>query len=430
MSGIVEIRAREILDSRGNPTVEVDVVLESGAKGWAAVPSGASTGTREALELRDGDKTRYLGKGVRKAVANVQEILAPSLMGKDAMNQTAIDHAMIALDGTPNKSKLGANAILGVSLAVAKAAAEEAGLPLYRSLGGAQAHELPVPLMNVINGGAHADNNLDLQEFMIVPAGARTFAEALRMAAEVFHTLKSLLKKKGLSTAVGDEGGFAPNLGSNEEALALIVQAIETAGYKAGEDIALALDPAASEFYENGRYVMKGETQAQRSSEDMIKYYEGLVGRYPIVSIEDGLSEKDWKGWKMLTERLGQGVQLVGDDIFVTNPEIFAKGIAEGLGNSILIKLNQIGTLTETLETIEMAKRAGYTAVVSHRSGETEDVTIADLAVGLNTGQIKTGSLSRTDRTAKYNRLLRIEEELGDAARYRGRAVFARKAEQ
>jgi enolase len=430
MSAIAEIRAREILDSRGNPTVEVDVVLESGAKGWAAVPSGASTGTREALELRDGDKTRYLGKGVRKAVANVQEILAPSLMGKDAMNQTAIDHAMIALDGTPNKSKLGANAILGVSLAVAKAAAEEAGLPLYRSLGGAQAHELPVPLMNVINGGAHADNNLDLQEFMIVPAGARTFAEALRMAAEVFHTLKSLLKKKGLSTAVGDEGGFAPNLGSNEEALALIVQAIETAGYKAGEDIALALDPAASEFYENGRYVMKGETQAQRSSEDMIKYYEGLVGRYPIVSIEDGLSEKDWKGWKMLTERLGQGVQLVGDDIFVTNPEIFAKGIAEGLGNSILIKLNQIGTLTETLETIEMAKRAGYTAVVSHRSGETEDVTIADLAVGLNTGQIKTGSLSRTDRTAKYNRLLRIEEELGDAARYRGRAVFARKAEQ
>ena len=430
MSGIREIRAREILDSRGNPTVEVDVVLESGARGWAAVPSGASTGTREALELRDGDKTRYLGKGVRKAVANIQKVLAPSLLGKDAANQTAIDHAMIALDGTPNKGKLGANAILGVSLAVAKASAAEAGLPLYRSLGGAQAHELPVPLMNVINGGAHADNNLDLQEFMIVPVGARTFADALRMAAEVFHTLKSLLKKKGLSTAVGDEGGFAPSLGSNEEALVLIVQAIETAGYKAGNDVALALDPAASEFYENGRYVMKGETQAQRSSEDMIKYYEGLVRRYPIVSIEDGLSEKDWKGWKMLTERLGQRVQLVGDDIFVTNPEIFAKGIAEGIGNSILIKLNQIGTLTETLETIEMAKRAGYTAVVSHRSGETEDVTIADLAVGLNTGQIKTGSLSRTDRTAKYNRLLRIEEELGDAARYRGRAVFVRKAEQ
>jgi len=430
MSAIAEIKAREILDSRGNPTVEVDVVLESGARGRAAVPSGASTGTREALELRDGDKKRYLGKGVRKAVANIQKILAPSLMGKDATNQTAIDHEMIALDGTPNKGKLGANAILGVSLAVAKASAEEAGLPLYRSLGGAQAHELPVPLMNVINGGAHADNNLDLQEFMIVPVGARTFADALRMAAEVFHTLKGLLKKKGLSTAVGDEGGFAPSLGSNEEALVLIVQAIETAGYKAGKDVALALDPAASEFYENGRYVMKGETQAQRSSEDMIKYYEGLVGRYPIVSIEDGLSEKDWKGWKMLTERLGQRVQLVGDDIFVTNPEIFAKGIAEGLGNSILIKLNQIGTLTETLETIEMAKQAGYTAVVSHRSGETEDVTIADLAVGLNTGQIKTGSLSRTDRTAKYNRLLRIEEELGDAARYRGRAVFVRKAEQ
>lgn len=335
---------------------------------------------------------------------------------------------MIALDGTPNKGKLGANAILGVSLAVAKAAAAEAGLPLYRYLGGASAHELPVPLMNVINGGAHADNNLDLQEFMIVPVGAPTFAEALRMAAEVFHTLKALLKKRGLSTAVGDEGGFAPNLGSNEEALALIVQAIEAAGYKPGQDVALALDPAASEFYENGRYVMKGEAQAQRSSEDMIKYYEGLLNRYPIVSIEDGLGEQDWKGWKALTERLGQRVQLVGDDIFVTNPEIFAKGIAEGLGNSILIKLNQIGTLTETLETIEMAKRAGYTVVVSHRSGETEDVTIADLAVGLNAGQIKTGSLSRTDRTAKYNQLLRIEEELEGAARYRGRAVFTAKA--
>jgi len=428
MSGIAEIRAREILDSRGNPTIEVDVALESGARGWAAVPSGASTGTREALELRDGDKKRYLGKGVRNAVANVQKVLAPSLLGRDAADQAGIDRKMIELDGTPNKGKLGANAILGVSLAVAKAAADEAGLSLYRYLGGANAHELPVPLMNVINGGAHADNNLDFQEFMIVPVGAPTFAEALRMAAEVFHTLKALLKKKGLSTAVGDEGGFAPNLRSNEEALALIVQAIETAGYKPGQDVALALDPAASEFYENGRYVMKGEAQAQRSSEDMIKYYEGLVRRYPIVSIEDGLSEQDWKGWKMLTERLGQRMQLVGDDIFVTNPEIFAKGIAEGLGNSILIKLNQIGTLTETLETIEMAKRAGYTAVVSHRSGETEDVTIADVAVGVNAGQIKTGSLSRTDRTAKYNRLLRIEEELEDAARYRGRAVFAGKA--
>ncbi|MEK9172801.1 MAG: phosphopyruvate hydratase, partial [Nitrospirota bacterium] len=421
-------RAREILDSRGNPTIEVDVALESGARGRAAVPSGASTGMREALELRDGDKKRYLGKGVSKAVANVRAVLAPSLLGRDAADQAGIDRKMIELDGTPNKGKLGANAILGVSLAVAKAAAAEAGLPLYRYLGGANAHELPVPLMNVINGGVHADNNLDLQEFMIVPVGAPTFAEALRMAAEVFHALKALLKKKSLSTAVGDEGGFAPNLGSNEEALALIVQAIEAAGYAPGRDMALALDAAASEFHENGLYVMKGEAQAQRSSEDMIKYYEGLLSRYPIVSIEDGLGEQDWKGWKALTERLGQRVQLVGDDIFVTNPEIFAKGIAEGLGNSILIKLNQIGTLTETLETIEMAKRARYTVVVSHRSGETEDVTIADLAVGLNAGQIKTGSLSRTDRTAKYNQLLRIEEELEGAARYRGRAVFTGKA--
>jgi len=427
MSAIAEFKAREILDSRGNPTVEVDVVLESGARGRAAVPSGASTGEREALELRDDDKRRYHGKGVRKAVANVQRILAPKLLGMEATNQVAIDRAMITLDGTPNKRKLGANAILGVSLAVAHAAAAEAGMPLYRHLGGANARDLPVPLMNVVNGGAHADNNLDLQEFMIVPVGAPTFAEGLRMAAEVFQALKDLLKKKGLSTAVGDEGGFAPNLGSNEEALAFIVQAIEAAGYKPGQDLALALDPAASEFYKQGRYIMKGEKQAERSSEDMIRYYENLVRRYPIVSIEDGLSEKDWKGWRMMTERLGHRVQLVGDDIFVTNPEIFAKGIAEGLGNSILIKLNQIGTLTETLETIEMAKRAGYTAIVSHRSGETEDVTIADLAVGLNTGQIKTGSLSRTDRTAKYNRLLRIEEELGETAVYRGCIVFERK---
>jgi enolase len=429
MSAIAEIRAREILDSRGNPTVEVDVRLESGAQGRGVVPSGASTGEREALELRDGDKGRYGGKGVRKAVANVHAVLAPKLLGMEAAEQATIDRAMIALDGTANKGKLGANAILGVSLAVAHAAAAEAGIPLYRYLGGPNARELPVPLMNVVNGGAHADNNLDLQEFMIVPVGAPSFAEALRMAAEVFHTLKALLKKKGLSTSVGDEGGFAPNLGSNEEALALIVQAIETAGYKPGKEISLALDPAASEFYADGRYVMKGEKEAERSSEDMIRYYEGLVRRYPIVSIEDGLSEKDWKGWRMLTERLGRRVQLVGDDIFVTNPEIFAKGIAEGLGNAILIKLNQIGTLTETLETIEMAKRAGYAAVVSHRSGETEDVTIADLAVGLNTGQIKTGSLSRTDRTAKYNRLLRIEEELGAAAVYRGRAAFERPAQ-
>jgi len=433
MSGIAEIRAREILDSRGNPTVEVDVALASGAKGRAAVPSGASTGTREALELRDGDPSRYLGKGVSKAVANVRTRLAPVLMGRDAADQVGIDRTMIEVDGTANKGKLGANAILGVSLAVAKAAAAEAGLPLYRYLGGrylggATAHELPVPLMNVINGGAHADNNLDVQEFMIVPVGAPTFTEALRMATEVFHALKALLKKKGLSTAVGDEGGFAPNLGSNEEALALIVQAIEAAGYEPGRDLALALDAAASEFYDQGRYVMQGEMQAQRSSDDMIAYYEGLLNRYPIVSIEDGLSEQDWTGWKALTARLGRRVQLVGDDIFVTNPEIFAKGIAEGLGNAILIKLNQIGTLTETLETMAMATRAGYRAVVSHRSGETEDVTIADLAVGLNVGQIKTGSLSRTDRTAKYNQLLRIEEELGEAARYRGRAVFAERA--
>lgn len=429
MSAIAEVKAREILDSRGNPTVEVDVRLESGAQGRAAVPSGASTGEREALELRDGDKRRYGGKGVRKAVANVQRVLAPKLLGMEAAEQATIDRAMLALDGTPNKGKVGANAILGVSLAVAHAAAAEAGMPLYRYLGGPNASELPVPLMNVVNGGAHADNNLDLQEFMIVPVGAPSFAEALRMAAEVFHALKALLKKKGLSTAVGDEGGFAPNLGSNEEALALIVQAIEAAGYKPGKEFSLALDPAASEFYEDGRYLMKGEKQADRSAEDMIQFYEGLVRRYPIVSIEDGLSEKDWKGWRMLTERLGRRVQLVGDDIFVTNPEIFGKGIAEGIGNAILIKLNQIGTLTETLETIEMAKRAGYAAVVSHRSGETEDVTIADLAVGLNTGQIKTGSLSRTDRTAKYNRLLRIEEELGAAAVYRGRAAFERPAQ-
>jgi len=428
MSAIAAITAREILDSRGNPTVEVEVALKSGAKGRAAVPSGASTGTREALELRDGDRMRYCGKGVLTAVTNVRAALAPALVGWDAADQAGIDRAMIALDGTPNKGKLGANAILGVSLAVAQAAAAEAGLPLYRYLGGANAQELPVPLMNVINGGAHADNNLDIQEFMIVPVGAPTFAEALRMATEVFHALKSLLKKNGLNTAVGDEGGFAPNLGSNEDALALIVQAIDAAGYEPGRDLALALDAAASEFYDQGRYVMKGETQAHRSSDDMIAYYDALLGKYPIISIEDGLSEQDWPGWKKLTDRLGQRVQLVGDDIFVTNPEIFAKGIAEGLGNAILIKLNQIGTLTETRETIDMATRAGYRVVVSHRSGETEDVTIADLSVGVNADQIKTGSLSRTDRTAKYNQLLRIEEALAGAARYRGRERFTGKA--
>jgi enolase len=424
MSAITEIKAREILDSRGNPTVEVDVILESGALGRAAVPSGASTGEREALELRDGDTRRYLGKGVRKAVSNVQEELAPKLLGMEATGQAEVDGRMIELDGTPSKSRLGANAILGVSLAVAKAAAAESAMPLYRYLGGVNARELPVPMMNIINGGAHADNNLDLQEFMIVPVGAPTFAEALRMAVEVFHTLKGLLKRKGLNTAVGDEGGFAPNLGSNEEALAMVMAAIDAAGYQAGQDIALALDPAASEFYEHGRYIMKGEKQAERSSEEMIDYYEALLRRYPILSIEDGLAEQDSKGWRMLTERLGQHLQLVGDDIFVTNPKIFAQGIADGIGNAILIKLNQVGTLTETLETIEMAKRAGYAAVVSHRSGETEDTTIADLAVGLNTAQIKTGSLSRTDRTAKYNRLLRIEEELEEAAVYPGRAAF------
>jgi enolase len=426
MSGIAAIKAREILDSRGNPTVEADVTLASGAMGRAAVPSGASTGEREALELRDGDKKRYLGKGVRQAVENIHRVITPKLLGMEATQQADIDRAMIALDGTPNKGKLGANAILAVSVAVAKAAAEDARVPLYRYLGGANASVLPVPMMNIINGGAHADNNLDLQEFMIVPVGGRSFSEALRMGVEVFHTLKSLLKKRGLSTAVGDEGGFAPNLGSNEEALALVVSAIESAGYAPGRDIGLALDAAASEFYERGRYLMKGEKQADRSTEDMIQYYQELIGRYPILSIEDGLSEQDGKGWRLLTERLGKQVQLVGDDNFVTNPKIFAQGIADGVANAILIKLNQVGTLTETLETIGMAKRAGYAAVVSHRSGETEDTTIADLAVGQNTGQIKTGSLSRTDRTAKYNRLLRIEEELGKAAVYPGASAFAR----
>lgn len=427
MSAIKAIKAREILDSRGNPTVEVDVTLASGAMGRAAVPSGASTGEREALELRDGDKKRYLGKGVRQAVDNVHRLITPKLLGMDATQQGDIDRAMIALDGTTNKGKIGANAILGVSMAVAKAAAEDAGAPLYRYLGGAGGCTLPVPMMNIINGGAHADNNLDLQEFMIVPVGGSTFSDALRMGVEVFHTLKSLLKKKGLNTAVGDEGGFAPSLGSNEEALALVVSAIETAGYVPGRDIGLALDAAASEFYEKGRYLMKGEQHADRSTEDMIQYYQQLIGRYPILSIEDGLGEQDNKGWQLLTERLGEQVQLVGDDNFVTNPKIFAQGIADGVANAILIKLNQVGTLTETLETIGMATRAGYAAVVSHRSGETEDTTIADLAVGLNTGQIKTGSLSRTDRTAKYNRLLRIEEELGKGAVYPGRAAFKKQ---
>ncbi len=424
MSAIQEIKARQILDSRGNPTVEADVLLTSGARGRAAVPSGASTGEKEAIELRDGDKKRWMGKGVSKAVANVGNLIAPKLAGMEARDQTSVDRAMIDLDGTKTKGRLGANAILGVSLAVARAAGNEANQPLYRYLGGSNARTLPVPMMNIINGAAHADNRLDLQEFMIMPVGANTFSEALRMATEVFHTLKALLKKKGLNTAVGDEGGFAPDLKSNEEALGLIMKAIEGAGYKPGKDIALALDAAASEFYDKGSYYLEAERKPKRSSEEMIKYYTKLVENYPILSIEDGLGELDWKGWKLLTEQLGRRVQLVGDDIFVTNVEIFAKGIKEGIGNSILIKVNQIGTLTETLEAIDLAKRSGYTAVVSHRSGETEDTTIADIAVALNTGLIKTGSLSRTDRVAKYNQLLRIEEELGGDAVYPGRKAI------
>ncbi|MEQ1679852.1 MAG: phosphopyruvate hydratase [Nitrospira sp.] len=428
MSAIREIKGRQIIDSRGNPTIEAEVTLESGAKGRAAVPSGASTGEKEAIELRDGDKKRWMGKGVSKAVSNISKVIAPELLGEEAFDQAGIDRAMIALDGTKTKSKLGANAILGVSLAVAKASASETGQPLYRYLGGANARVLPVPLMNIINGGAHADNRLDLQEFMIMPIGASRFSEALRMATEVFHSLKALLKKKGLNTAVGDEGGFAPDLQSNEEALSLISQAIEDAGYKVGRDIALALDCAASEFYDKGRYVLEAEKNPERSSDEMISYYGKLLDRYPILSIEDGLSELDWKGWKILTEKLGKRVQLVGDDIFVTNVDIFSKGIKEGIGNSILIKLNQIGTLTETLDAIELAKRSGYTAIISHRSGETEDTTIADVAVATNSGLIKTGSLSRTDRVAKYNQLLRIEEELGTVALYRGREAVQVRA--
>ncbi len=422
MSEIIDVYAREVLDSRGNPTVEADVILESGAMGRAIVPSGASTGEREALELRDGG-ARYLGKGVQNAVNNVIEVIGPAVMGMDAVEQAVIDRTMIEIDGTENKGKLGANAMLAVSLAVAKAAAEDANLPLYHYLGGPNAKELPVPMMNVLNGGAHADNNVDIQEFMIIPAGASSCTEAIRVGAEVFHALKAVLKKKGYNTSVGDEGGFAPNLKSNEEAVQVILEAIEKAGYKPGQDVFLGLDAAASEFYENGVYDLKGEGK-KKSPEEMVAFYEEWVKRYPIISIEDGMSEKDWKGWKLLTDRLGKKVQLVGDDIFVTNTSIFKKGIAEGIGNSILIKLNQIGTLTETLDAIEMAKRAQYTAVVSHRSGESEDATIADLAVATNAGQIKTGSLSRTDRIAKYNQLIRIEEELGDAAVYRGRDVF------
>jgi len=423
MSKIACVKAREILDSRGNPTVEVDVILENGVTGRAAVPSGASTGEREALELRDGDKSRYLGKGVTKAVRNVTEVIAPKLVGMDPSCQAAIDGMMIELDGTENKAKLGANAILGVSLAVAKAAAADLGLPLYRYIGGVNAKVLPVPMMNVLNGGVHADNNVDIQEFMIIPVGAPSFREAIRMGAETFHSLKSVLKSRELSTSVGDEGGFAPNLNSNEEAIQAIVEAIEKAGYRLLEDIAIGLDTAASELYKDGKYVLEGEGKSF-SPEEMVGYYESLVSKYPVISIEDGMSENDWDGWKVLTERLGGKVQIVGDDVFVTNPKIIKRGIEEGIANSVLIKVNQIGTLTETIDAIETSKRAGYTAVVSHRSGETEDTTIADLVVACNTGLIKTGSASRTDRLAKYNQLIRIEEELGSAALYPGMGAF------
>jgi len=423
MSAIVDIIAREILDSRGNPTVEADVLLESGVMGRAAVPSGASTGTREAIELRDGDTSRYLGKGVMRAVEHVNTEISEALIGLDAQEQAFIDKTLIDLDGTDNKARLGANALLAVSMAVAKAAAEESGLPLYRYFGGAGQMSLPVPMMNIINGGEHANNSLDIQEFMIMPVGAESFREALRCGAEVFHALKKLLDKAGHSTAVGDEGGFAPNLGSHAEALEIIMQAIQNAGYVPGKDVLLALDCAASEFYKDGKYHLSGEN-LQLSSAQFVDYLATLVDKFPIVSIEDGMSEADWDGWKLLTDRLGKKVQIVGDDIFVTNTRIFKEGIQKGIANSILIKINQIGTLSETFAAIEMAKRAGYTAVISHRSGETEDSTIADIAVGLNAGQIKTGSLSRSDRIAKYNQLLRIEEDLGDTATYPGREAF------
>jgi enolase len=425
MSAILDITGREILDSRGNPTIEVDVHLESGAFGRAAVPSGASTGTHEAVEKRDGDKKRYLGKGVLEAAAAVNGEILDALSGIEAEEQAKVDRMLIELDGTPNKSRLGANAILGVSLAVAKAAAQHAGLPLYRYVGGTAARKLPVPMMNIINGGAHADNPIDLQEFMILPVAAPSFAEALRMGVEVFQALKAELKAAGHSTNVGDEGGFAPNLASADKALATIMKAIERAGYKPGEQVALGLDAAASEFYKNGKYAMEGEGKTLDAG-GMVKFYEELVKRYPIVSIEDGMAEDDWQGWAELTGSLGGKVQLVGDDIFVTNPKRLAEGIAKGVGNAVLVKVNQIGTLTETLETVEVAHKAGYRAVMSHRSGETEDATIADLAVATNCGQIKTGSLSRSDRLAKYNQLLRIEQELGQSAIYPGRLALAR----
>jgi len=425
MSAIQNLTARMILDSRGNPTVEVDVRLTSGMLGRAAVPSGASTGTREALELRDGDKKRWMGKGVTKAVMGIHKHMVSALCGMDAQDQAGVDARLIQLDGTKGKTRLGANATLGVSLAVARAAAQELGLPLFRYLGGVSARELPVPMMNIINGGAHADNGLDIQEFMIMPVGAKSFHEALRMGTEIFHHLKALLKSKGLSTAVGDEGGFAPAVRSNEEALDSILQAIEKAGYKPGRDVALALDAAASEFFKNKTYHLRsGSSIQKKSSSNMVEYYAQLIKHYPIVSIEDGLDESDWKGWRLLTEQLGDRVQLVGDDLFVTNIEFLGRGIRQGIGNAILIKVNQIGTLTETIEAMRMAQQAGYGVIVSHRSGETEDTTIADLAVGLNAGQIKTGSLSRTDRLAKYNQLLRIEEIMGKAAVFRGQNVL------
>ena len=423
MAVITDVYAREIMDSRGNPTVEVEVYLEDGTIGRAAVPSGASTGQFEAVELRDSESSRYLGKGVLQAVANVNDIIGPAILGFDASEQVAIDRIMIELDGTPNKAKLGANAILGVSMAVARAAAESYDLPLFQYLGGTNAKELPVPMMNILNGGAHADNNVDIQEFMIMPIGATSFMEALRYCAEVYHTLKSVLKAKGLATGVGDEGGFAPNLGSNEEALQVITEAIEKAGLVVGKDIVFAIDAASSEFYKDGKYHLAGEGKVKTSAE-MVEYYAELCEKYSIYSIEDGLAEEDWEGWKLLTDRLGKTVQLVGDDLFVTNTERLSRGIKEDTANAILIKVNQIGTLTETFDAIEMAKRAGYTAVISHRSGETEDSTIADIAVAVNAGQIKTGAPARSERVAKYNQLLRIEDMLAETAQYRGSDVF------
>ncbi len=423
MAMITEVYAREILDSRGNPTVEVEVILEDGAVGRAAVPSGASTGVHEAVELRDGDKERYLGKGVTKAVDNVNDIIAEALIGLEATRQTEIDELLVRLDGTPNKGRLGANAILGVSMAVARAAASSVGLPLYLYLGGVAAKELPVPMMNILNGGEHADNNVDIQEFMIMPVGAKSFSEALRMNAEIYHNLKALLKEKGLSTALGDEGGFAPNLKNNAEAIEVILEAVVKAGYKPEKDIVIALDVASSEMYKDGKYHLEGEGVV-KTSEEMVDYLADLCEKYPIISIEDGLAEDDWAGWKLLTKKIGKKVQLVGDDLFVTNEERLVQGINKGVANAILIKVNQIGTLTETFNAIETAKRAGYTCIISHRSGETEDTTLADIAVAVNAGQIKTGAPARTDRVAKYNQLLRIEEDLGKAAKYNGKKVF------